>query len=181
MNNLVEQALLYLNTNPWPKWDFLDFAQFAGVPLNSVYQQFHEPTDVLRQSIRFIDHLTQQTPLVFGASTPPPQARDLLLELMLQRFDVMKPYQPAFDHLWQACQMTPSLGWVHARESHPMMVNWLTQTHLPTDWLTVHSLYGVYLYSLYTWLNDHDPMMGTTMSKLDQALGYWFQMLKRLG
>ena len=157
----------------WRRAALADIAAAAGVTLGELHAHFPDKAAMLRGIVEFADRK-----VLAGAPEPDPEssARDRLFDVLMRRFDALKPYREGLaavaregggvgvgDAICGAQRMLRSLAWM------------LEAAGIGTGgWAgacRVKGLAVVYAATFATWLRDETEDMSKTMAALDKNLG----------
>ncbi len=158
----------------WRRAALADIADAADVSLAELNARFADKGAILRGIVDLADRKV----LAGAAKTPDPEtsARDRLFDVLMRRFDVLRPYREGLsvvaregggvgvaDAICGAQRMLRSLAWM------------LEAAGIGTGGWTgacrVKGLAVVYAATFATWLRDESKDMGKTMAALDRNLG----------
>jgi AcrR family transcriptional regulator len=147
----------------------VDVAAAAGLSLAELYGLFPTRAAMLAGFVRRIDAAT------LGARVEPDaKVRDRLFDLLMRRFEALKPYRPALRELARAglsdCALPLCMG--------PRLLNamrWIADaagiaTGGLVGMLRVKGLALAYLWTFRVFLDDDGEDLGRTMAALDRAL-----------
>lgn len=162
----------------WRRAALADIAAAAGIGLADLHARFADKGAILRGIVALADRK-----VLAGAGEPDPEssARDRLFDVLMRRFDALKPYREGLaavaregggvglgaagigDAICGAQRMLRSLAWM------------LEAAGIGTGgWsgaCRVKGLAVVYAATFATWLRDETEDMSKTMAALDKNLG----------
>ena len=157
----------------WRRAALADIAAAAGMSLGELHAQFSDKAAILRGVVEFADRK-----VLAGTPEPDPEssARDRLFDVLMRRFDALKPYREGLaavaregggvgvgDAICGAQRMLRSMAWM------------LEAAGIATGgWAgacRVRGLAVAYAATFSTWLRDESEDMGKTMAALDKNLG----------
>lgn len=155
----------------WRSVSLVDVARQGAIPLGDLHAEFRTKWDILS---RFLDGLdaAQMT-----GDLPDPEAslRDSLFEVMMRRFEAMRPHRLAVRAILTDAACDPFLWPGGAKRILGSAALMLEAAGVSTSGIRgrikVKGLAGVYLVVLRTWLADDSDGMDRTMAALDRALG----------
>jgi len=166
-DRIVDAALRLAVSRPWNETSLLDIAQAAGSNLVELRKHFGSKADIVAAFTRRIDDEVL-------AKAPPPEPgqshRDALFEVLMSRFDTMKPHKQAIRSIVEGAKFDPAV----LRASLASQAWMLQAAGINTDGATgaakVAGVASVYASTLRTWLDDDDPGLARTMAVLDRRL-----------
>ena len=108
--------------------------------------------------------------------------RDRLFDLLMRRFDALKPHRGAIAALWRELPRDPLAGAPLAPALARSMA-WMLEAagappRRPFGPVRVKLLAGIHLSVMRVWLQDDSEDLGRTMASLDRALKRWAPMLE---
>ena len=166
------QALLDLVAERgWRSVSLADVARHGGILLGDLHAEFRTKWDILAHYLDSLD-AAQMT-----GDLPDPQTsvRDSLFEVMMRRFEAMRPHRQAVKAILADAAFDPYLwpgGIKRIMETAALM---LEAAGVSTSGIRgrfkVKGVAGLYLSVLRTWLDDDTDGMDRTMAALDRALG----------
>ncbi len=163
----------------WTRLSIVEAARAAGLSLNEARARFPNRIAVLRRFGILLD----QAALASASSEGP--VRDRLFDLLMSRFDAMKPHREGLRALSRHMICDPALalalGCATARS-----MRWMLQTAgVPTAGirgrLRVRGLVAVWLWALRAFERDETEDLAPTMAALDLALSRAHSIATRLG
>jgi len=120
-----------------------------------------------------------------GVAEESEQPRDRLFDVMMRRFDALKPHKPAIQAMARDAWSDPLATLCSAPSLRRSMAWMLESCGVPTTgWpgrLRVNLLLGIYLFVLRVWLVDESADMMKTMAALDSRLRQserWFGLAR---
>ncbi len=148
----------------------LDAAHAAGLPLSEARARFPGKRTLLR---RFGERLDQAA---LAAATHEGPVRDQLFDLLMSRFDAMKPHRAGIHALLRQLPADPALALDLACATR-LSMRWMLQAAgAPADGLRgalrVKGLVAVWTWVMRTFDRDESDDLSATMAALDQALGH---------
>lgn len=143
----------------------------AGVPLLQLYREFSGKPAILCAFFRRVDEAVLAVPV---EPEPDERPRDRVFDLLMRRFDALRPYREALERLGHELPADPlvALG-SGARLLHS--IAWMLEAGgIPANGLrgviAVKLTTAAYLATLRTWLRDESPDLAQTMAALDRRL-----------
>jgi AcrR family transcriptional regulator len=166
-SRLIETALDLAAQRSWRGLGMAEIAREAKLPLGEAYEHFRAKPCLLAAFTRSIDRE------VLAGGEPEGASRDRLFELLMRRFDALKPRRPALKAI-----LRDSLGEPTALWGVPQMLNsmaWMLEAAgiSTAGWrgrLRVLALAGAYGAVFRTFLNDEGEDLAKTMAALDRHL-----------
>ena len=102
---IVEAALARLAQDGWRRLSLAAIAEEAGLPILRVYRNFRSKQAILAGFMRRIDEtVLAEPPPAEGDERP----RDRLFDLLMRRFDALRPYKPALAVLRRELPVDPA-------------------------------------------------------------------------
>lgn len=168
----VKAALALAAEKGWEHTSLHDIAERAQVPLHQLHEHFEDRLDILTALGRMIDRkMLENTP---QHADPDLSPRDRLFDLLMERFDVLNDHREGIIAILRTFKCDPkqaiislphlcrSMGWV------------LDAAHIETSGIKgavrVTGLTGLYLKTLWVWMDDDSADMAKTMAALDKNL-----------
>jgi AcrR family transcriptional regulator len=170
-DRIVEAALALIATRGWRRLSLAAVAAAAGLPILRVYREFHSKQAILCGFLRRIDEAVLAEPPAPEADERP---RDRLFDLLMRRFDALKPYRPALDVLRRELAADPlSALCVGARllcSMHWLMEAADIETGGCRGAVAAKLTAAAYLSAMRVWRADDSTDLARTMAALDAAL-----------
>jgi ubiquinone biosynthesis protein COQ9 len=168
-DRLREAALRLLAERGWAATTVADIAAEAGVSAAEAAEIFPTKAAILAEVQTWIDEQA-------GAAAPGSgTVRDKLFELLMRRFDALKPHKKAVRALAAGVCANPLAGLTAAPRLAKSLARSLDSagagTSGPTGPLKVQGLGLIYANAFRIWLGDETPDMSKTMAALDRGLG----------
>jgi AcrR family transcriptional regulator len=155
----------------WRRLSISAIAAEAGVPLLQLYREFSGKPAILGAFFRRIDEEVLAVPV---EPEPDERPRDRVFDLLMRRFDALRPYRPALEVLGRELPADPLvvLG-SGARLLHSMA--WMLEAGgIATGGfggiIAVKLTAAAYLATFRGWLRDESSDLATTMAALDRRL-----------
>lgn len=169
----VEAALKLAEEKGWEAVSLQDVAVKAKIPLADLYDLFEDRVDILTAWGRMIDRRMIEA---CGAPDPETQPRDRLLDLLMERIEIVNEQRDAVRSILRSFRCDPKqavIGLPHLARS----MSWtLEAAGIPTGGpggaFRVAALTGIYLKTLWTWRTDDTPDLSATMAALDRNLSF---------
>ena len=175
---ILDAALAVAAERGWRQATLTDIAAHAGCGLADVYRRFPSKGSIARAALARVDAaVLSKTEPGDGESF-----RDRLFDLLMRRYDALKPHRGAVEALWRdlprdplaAAPLAPAL----ARSMAWMLEAAGAPPRMPFGLLRVKLLAGIHLSVMRVWLQDDSEDLGRTMARLDKALKRWGPVLE---
>jgi AcrR family transcriptional regulator len=170
-DRIIDAALARIAADGWRRLSLAAIAAEAGLPILRVYRAFSSKQAILCGFFGRIDEAVLAEPPTVEADEHP---RDRVFDLLMRRFDALRPYKPAlaalrhelsgdlFAHLCFGARLLRSMRWM------------LDAADISTDGLpgalAVRLAVAAYLSAVRVWHGDDSPDLGRTMAALDVRL-----------
>jgi AcrR family transcriptional regulator len=170
-DRIIDAALARIPIEGWRRLSLASIAAAAGLPILRVYRNFHSKQAILCAFLRRIDEAVLAEP-------PPPEEgerpRDRLFDLLMRRFDALRPYKAAIEALRRDLPLDPvavlimgssllrSMRWMHEAAN--------IETYGARGGLVARLTIAAYLAAMRVWLRDDSADLGQTMAALDARL-----------
>jgi AcrR family transcriptional regulator len=178
-DRLIAAALDLAARQGWRRTGLNDIATEAGLKLHEAYALHRSKGAILRAFTRRVDRE------VLSGAVPDAgeSARDRLFEIMMRRFEALKPHREAIRAIAR-----DSIGDPHALLRVPAMrlsMRWMVEaagvsTTGCTGRIFVNLILALHLSVLRTFLADDSPDLARTMAALDQGLRRGEQLCRYL-
>jgi ubiquinone biosynthesis protein COQ9 len=167
--NLIAAAFKLAAEAGWASLTIADAARAAGLPLAEARTRFPGKPALLRRFGAMLD----QAALAAEAGEGP--VRDRLFDLLMSRFDAMKPHREGVRALLRYLPTDPATALLLACATRRSM-RWMLQaagqpTHGLRGALRIKGLLAVWLWALRAFERDESEDLAATMAALDTALG----------
>ena len=169
---LIEAALRLAALQGWADTTMADVAEEAGVGLAEARRLFPSKTHLLAGFIEQVDEQVLGAGVVDLEGEP---VRDRLFDLLMRRFDALKPHRKGVAAIARALSCDPLTAGCLAAGPVRRSLEWtLSAAHAqgsgPFAPLLVKGLGVVYLCGLRAFLKDESEDLSATMAALDKAL-----------
>jgi AcrR family transcriptional regulator len=164
---ILRAALDCAAKKSWAEVSMRDVAEAANVPLGELRGEFESKDRIIAALLRAIDdEVLKRAPKPAEGQ----EARDVLFDVVMTRFDVLGPYKPALKSMHASAAADLALAG-HFLGS----IRWMLEaagigTEGSTGALRVTGLATVYASVFRVWLDDDDPGLARTMAALDRRL-----------
>lgn len=166
-----EAAMTLADQRGWNNVALVDVARAAGVSLTELYRHCRSKRRLL---IAFTRHVDRQ---VLGDTDPEDleePAKDRLFELLMHRFDLLKPHRAGIRSVLECYARDPAQALGGLAQLRRSMRSMLEAGDISTAGvrgeLRLQGLCAIYLYTLRTFLDDESEDLSRTMATLDTAL-----------
>ncbi len=174
-NQIIDAALALAATRGWRALTLADIAEAAKLPLSQVYPAYASKAAILRGFTRRIDVavLATEEPGVSPGGGEG-DARDRLFDVLMRRFDALKPHREAlgnivFDEARDPVSALCGLGRLERSMAAMLEAARLSAGGL-RGLLRAKALGLAYLATLRVFLSDDSPDLAATMAALDRNL-----------
>ena len=170
-DRIIDAALRLVAEQGWRRLSLGAVAAEAELPILAVYRQFGSRAAILCGFFRRIDEAVLAAPVEVDADARP---RDQVFDLLMRRFDALRPYRDALVVLGREMPADPctalalgarllrSVSWMlEAAGISPIGLGGVVATKLTA---------AAYLATMRVWLNDDSPDLAPTMAALDRRL-----------
>jgi AcrR family transcriptional regulator len=170
-DRIIDAALSRIPIEGWRGLSLASVAAASGLPILHVYRNFHSKQAILSAFFRRIDEAVLAEP---PTAEEGERVRDRLFDLMMRRFDALRPYKPALEVLRRELPADPvsmlvatgallrSVRWMH--EAADITTGGIRGT------IAVRLTSAAYLAAMSVWQRDESTDLGQTMVALDARL-----------
>ncbi len=170
-DRIIDAAFAQIATEGWRRLSLATVAAASGLPILRVYRNFPSKQAILCGFFRRIDEAVLAEP---PAAEEGERPRDRLFDLMMRRFDALRPYKPALEALRRELPADPpsvlvagaallrSIRWMH--EAADIATGGLRGA------IAVRLTGAAYLAAARVWHRDDLQDLGQTMAALDARL-----------
>jgi AcrR family transcriptional regulator len=164
---IISAALACAAAKPWGDVTLLDIAEAAKLALIEVRHAFAGKAEILAAFLREVDdEVLKRTP----KQSEGQDKRDVLFDVVMNRFDVLAPYKPALKSIRASGPADASLARPFLASQHWMLQGAGIGTDGAAGTLRVAGLGMIYASVFGIWLEDDDPGLARTMAALDRRL-----------
>ena len=171
-DQVIDAALSLAAERGWRDLSLADIAEAAKLPLSKVHPVFASKVAILRGFMRRIDAA------VLAGEEPDAGeggARDRLFEVLMRRFDALKPHREALGNIVFDQARDPVAAFCGLCRLERSMATMLEAARLSSGGLRglirTRALSLAYLAALRVFLSDDSPDLAATMAALDRNLG----------
>lgn len=168
---IVEAFMALAAEMPYERIGLMDIAGRAGVSLAELRDAFDTIPDILVAFARGIDRKVLAASADDMSDEP---ARERLFDVLMRRFDELKPYRPALRTIAAAFRRAPLLGLAWNRHAVTSMAWMLAAARIPARGLPgrlkAQGLVFAMAQAFRVFLDDDDEGLARTMSELDRRL-----------
>jgi AcrR family transcriptional regulator len=174
-DRIIDAALRLVADQGWRRLSLGAVAAEAGLPILAVYRGFASRSAILCAFFRRIDEAALATPLAAEAPEEfDERPRDRLFDLLMRRFDALRPYREALAVLGRELPTDPCAALIGGARLLRSMAWMLEAAGISAEGLggavAVKLTTATYLATLRVWLRDDTPDLGPTMAALDRRL-----------
>ena len=170
-DRIIDAALTLVATDGWRHLSLAAVAAAAELPIGQIYRLFGSKQAILRGLYRRIDETVLAEPPQAEAEERP---RDRLFDLLMRRFDALKPYKPAIEVLRRELLCDPVTALSASGALMRSMCWMLTAADIATGGVrgavAVKLTAVAYLSTMRAWRDDDSPDLARTMAVLDARL-----------
>jgi AcrR family transcriptional regulator len=170
-DRIIEAALARIATDGWRQLSLAAVAAEAGLPILRVYRAFGSKQAILCAWFRRIDEAALAEPPAAEAGEHP---RDRVFDLLMRRFDAIRPYKSALLTLRRELSRHPIVGLCLGARLLRSMRWMLDAADIATSGfpgaLAVRLTSAAYCATMRIWLRDDSPDLTHTMAALDTRL-----------
>jgi AcrR family transcriptional regulator len=171
-SRLVDAMLALAETEGWRGLSVAAIAQSAGVPLADLHPAYGSRFAILTAFMRRIDKAVVASDFAFA---PEDSARDRLFEVIMRRFDALRPYREALRRIRAGLMLDPVAALTTLPAFGCSMAWTLEAAEIASDGAAgcakALGLAGVWARTFRVWLDDDTPDLARTMAALDRNLG----------
>lgn len=170
-DRILDAAMRLVAQAGWRRLSMAAIAAEVDLPILRVYRAFSSKPAILCGFFRRIDETVLALPVEAEVDERP---RDRVFDLLMRRFDALRPYRDALEVLGRELPTDPPAALVAGAALLRAMTWMLEAAGVPARGLSgavaVKLTAGVYLVTMRGWLRDETPDLGPTMAGLDRRL-----------
>lgn len=166
---IVDAALALAARQGWARTSLAQIAEEAGLPLLDVYAHFRSKPAIFAAFLARIDRA-----VLAGETERGEKPRDRLFEMLMRRFDALRPYKDAVRAMLRAGPNDP-VSTLCSAPAFLGSVAWMLEASgIGTGGLRgafrTNLVAAIYLSVMRTWLDDDTADLMKTMAVLDRRL-----------
>lgn len=170
-DRILDAALALAARRPWEEVSLHDVSEEAGVSLAEMHGMFRDKLDLL---VALSDRVDQQVLEQLDTEMTGEPPRERLFDVMMARFDVLRPHRAAVRSIAHALSRSPA-DLVRLRDAGMRSMVWTLEaagidSTGQLGMVRGQGLAVVFARTLRVWLEDDDPGMAKTMVALDRRL-----------
>jgi ubiquinone biosynthesis protein COQ9 len=167
-HDLIAAAFKLAAETGWARLTIIDAARAAGLPLGEARARFPGKHALLRRFGAILDQAA------LAASSGEGPVRDRLFDLLMGRFDAMKPHREGLGALLRSLPGDPATALILNRGTRRSM-RWMLQAAGVSTFglrgeLRVRGLIAVWIWAMRAFTRDETEDLAPTMAALDKAL-----------
>jgi len=170
-DRIVDAAMRLIAEQGWRRLTLAVVAAEAYMPIVRLYRAFPAKPAILCGLARQIDEAVLAVPLEIEADERP---RDRVFDLLMRRFDALRPHRAALEALARELPVDPLSALAVAAGVLRSMALMLEAAGIATSGLggiiAVKLTTAAYGATMRTWLRDDSPDLAPTMAMLDRRL-----------
>jgi AcrR family transcriptional regulator len=170
-DRLVNAALHLVAQHGWRRLSMAAIAAEAGLPILTLYRIFPSKQAILCAFSRRIDETVLAAPLDVD---PDERPRDRVFDLLMRRFDALRPHRDALEVLGRELLTDPVAALALGAALLRSIVWMLEAAGIAADGLrgavAVKLTARAYATTVRVWLRDDTPDLAPTMAALDRRL-----------
>jgi AcrR family transcriptional regulator len=171
LHRAAEAAMSLADQRGWNAVSMIDIARAAGTSLVELYRHCRSKRQLL---VRFARDVDAQVLEQIDPEDLQEPAKDRLFELLMERFDLLKPHRAGLKSILECYRRDPAQALGGLAEVRRSMRAYLEAADLSTSGLRgelrLQGLIAIYLYTLRSFLDDDSEDLSRTMATLDTAL-----------
>jgi len=168
---LVDAAFRLVTERGWAGLSLVEIASDSGLPLDQVYALCPRKADILLILSEKVDREVLAQGVTEELAEPP---RDRLFDVLMRRFDALKPYQNGLMVIARDLRGHPATLLATCaglrRSMSWMLIAAGLDAHSPKGCAVSASLLPIYLTVLKEWFDDKTVDQAATMAALDRRL-----------
>ena len=170
-DRIIDAAMILTAAQGWRRVSLAAVASEAGLPILQVYRLFPSKTAILCGLFRRVDEAVLAVPPEAEEGERP---RDRVFDLLMRRFDALRPYRSALEALRRDLPTDPMTALAAGGALLCSVRLTLEAAGIPCHGLggvvAVKLVAAAYLFTSHTWARDESPDLAPTMAALDRRL-----------
>jgi AcrR family transcriptional regulator len=170
-DRIIDAALALIARDGWRRLGMAAIAAEAGLPILNLYRAFSSKVSILCAFFRRIDEAVLATPVEAEIDERP---RDRVFDLLMRRFDALRPYRGAIEVLGRELPRDPVAALAAGAGLLRSMAWMLEAAGIAADGLggmvAAKLTAAAYMRTLRDWLRDDTVDLAHTMAALDRRL-----------
>lgn len=171
---IVDAALRLAGERDWATVTLDDIAAEAKLDRNEVYRLTPTKAAVLGAFVRRVDLAVLADTAPAGDETAAAATHDRLFDVLMRRFEVLRPERAALAKLTRSLPRDPAGLLALVPQAHASFAQMLQAAGVSTAGVRglarIHAVAAVWLATQRTWFADDSPDMARTMAALDRNL-----------
>ncbi len=173
-DRIIDALLRLIPAEGWRRLSLAAIAAEADLPILALYRAFPSKAAILCGFSRRIDEAVLATPIDSFPPDEDERPRDRVFDLLMRRFDALRPYRAALEVLGRELPSDP-VALLCAGAGFLRSIGWMLEAAgISTVGLggivAVKLTAAAYLATLRGWLRDETPDLAPTMAALDRRL-----------
>jgi AcrR family transcriptional regulator len=180
-DRIIEAAFARIASDGWLRLSLASVADMTEVPILQVYRRFRSKRAILCRFFERIDETVLAEP---PAAEEGERPRDRLFDLIMRRFDALRPYKEALGALRRELPRDPPSAMIAGAALCRSMRWMLEAADIVTGGVrgavATKLTAGAYLAVMQVWQRDDAPDLARTMAALDarlQRIERWLEPL----
>jgi AcrR family transcriptional regulator len=170
-DRIIDAALVRIATDGWRRLSLAAIAAEAGLPILRVYRAFHSKQAILCGFLARIDEAVLADP---PAAEADERSRDRVFDLLMRRFDALRPHKPVIEALRRDAAGDPIVV-LCTGAGLLRSIRWILEAaDISTGGLAgimaVRLTAAAYLSAMRVWRSDESTDLARTMAALDARL-----------
>jgi AcrR family transcriptional regulator len=167
---VIDAALDLAAERGWHRTSLADIAAAAKLSLAELYLLYPSKRAILASFVGRIDRA-----MLAGGPAEGESARDRLFDVLMRRFEALKPHKAGVEAIARAAGTDPIAALCGAQRLVRSMAWTLEAAGIPASGMLgrarAKGLAALYLATARVWLGDDTPDLSRTMAALDKGLG----------
>lgn len=170
-DRIIDATIALVARDGWRRLSMAAIAAEADLPILGLYRSFRTKPAILDALFRRIDEAVLAAPLEISEDERP---RDRVFDLLMRRFDALRPHREALAVLGRELPMDPPaalcIGGALLRSIAWMLEAAGISAEGVRGMVAVKLTTAAYLATARVWLRDDSPDLASTMAELDRRL-----------